>query len=129
VTTITASATPSILVTVPSPSPASTGESIYRTIMNRLTALEVNHTLYARYVEEQTSGVRDVLKRLGEDIGRLEGIVSFSSFCLVNRLLPFRVAGEHDARQFSALIFLDISGQGTDTDVPPNHTRMGNPKK
>ncbi|KAF9464215.1 UNC-like C-terminal-domain-containing protein [Collybia nuda] len=50
------------------------GESIYRTIMNRLTALEANHTLYTRYLEQQTSGVRDVLKRLGEDIGRLEGI-------------------------------------------------------
>jgi hypothetical protein len=44
--------------------------------MTRLTLLEGNHSLYARYVEEQTSGVRDVLKRLGEDIGRLESIVS-----------------------------------------------------
>jgi hypothetical protein len=44
--------------------------------MNRLTALEANHTLYARYVEEQTAGVRDMLKRLGEEVGRLEGIVS-----------------------------------------------------
>ncbi|KNZ78259.1 hypothetical protein J132_01238 [Termitomyces sp. J132] len=51
------------------------GESIYRTIMNRLTALEANHTLYARYVEQQTSGVREVLRRMGEDVGRLEGIV------------------------------------------------------
>jgi hypothetical protein len=61
------------------PAPSATGgESIYRTIMNRLTALEANHTLYARYVEEQTVGVRDMLKRLGEEVGRLEGIVSFS---------------------------------------------------
>jgi hypothetical protein len=44
--------------------------------MNRLTALEANHTLYARYVEEQTAGVRDMLKRLGEEVGRLESIVS-----------------------------------------------------
>lgn len=57
--------------------PVSTGgESIYRTIMNRLTALEANTTLYARYVEEQTAGMREVLRRLTEDIGRLEGIVS-----------------------------------------------------
>ncbi|KAI0671164.1 UNC-like C-terminal-domain-containing protein [Trametes maxima] len=55
--------------------PASTGgESIYRLIMNRLTALEANTTLYARYVEEQTAGMREVLRRLGEDIGRLESI-------------------------------------------------------
>ncbi|KAA1472172.1 hypothetical protein DENSPDRAFT_838372 [Dentipellis sp. KUC8613] len=56
------------------PSVPSTGESIYRTIMNRLTALEANNTLYARYVEEQTAGIREVLRRLGEDVGRLEGI-------------------------------------------------------
>ncbi|KAI0642933.1 UNC-like C-terminal-domain-containing protein [Trametes meyenii] len=55
--------------------PASTGgESIYRLIMNRLTALEANTTLYARYVEEQTAGMREVVRRLGEDIGRLESI-------------------------------------------------------
>ncbi|KAF9220284.1 hypothetical protein BS17DRAFT_787861 [Gyrodon lividus] len=50
------------------------GESIYRTIMNRLTVLEANHTLYARYVQEQTAGVREVLKKLGEEVGRLESI-------------------------------------------------------
>ena len=64
----------------PSVPPVPTGgESIYRTIMNRLTALESNHTLYARYVEEQTAGVRETLKKLGEEVGRLEGIVSLSS--------------------------------------------------
>lgn len=60
--------------------PISTGgESIYRTIMNRLTALEGNTTLYARYVEEQTAGIREVLLRMGEDLGRLEGIVRSAS--------------------------------------------------
>ncbi|EEB95537.1 hypothetical protein MPER_05476, partial [Moniliophthora perniciosa FA553] len=54
--------------------PATGGESIYRTIMNRLTALETNHTLYARYFEEQTNNVREMLRKLGEDVGRLEGI-------------------------------------------------------
>lgn len=62
----------------PPPPPATGGESIYRTIMNRLTALEANHTLYVRYVEEQTNGVREMIRRLGEDVGRLDGIVSFS---------------------------------------------------
>lgn len=42
--------------------------------MNRLTALEANQTLYTRYVEEQTNGIREMLRRLGEDVGRLEGI-------------------------------------------------------
>ena len=56
--------------------PVSGGESIYRTIMNRLTALEANHTLYTRYVEQQNTGVREILKGLAEDVGRLEGIVS-----------------------------------------------------
>ncbi|KAF5382602.1 hypothetical protein D9615_002748 [Tricholomella constricta] len=78
-TSMTASITPSIVVSMPTVSPpvmpvTTGGESIYRTIMNRLTALEANHTLYARYVEQQTSGVREVLRRLGEDVGRLEGI-------------------------------------------------------
>lgn len=54
--------------------PSASGESIYRTIMNRLSALEINHTLYARYVEQQNTAIRDVLKRLSEDVGRLEGI-------------------------------------------------------
>ena len=46
--------------------------------MNRLTAAERNATLYARYVEEHTAAVREALRRLGEDVGRLEGIVSTS---------------------------------------------------
>ncbi|KAF7967756.1 hypothetical protein HWV62_11325 [Athelia sp. TMB] len=54
--------------------PTTGGESIYRTIMNRLTALEANNTLYARYVEEQTAGVREMIRRLGEEVGRLEGL-------------------------------------------------------
>ncbi|PFH54020.1 hypothetical protein AMATHDRAFT_805 [Amanita thiersii Skay4041] len=54
--------------------PAASGESIYRLIMNRLTALETNYTLYTRYVEQQNTAVRELLKRLGEDVGRLEGI-------------------------------------------------------
>ncbi|KAL6301968.1 UNC-like C-terminal-domain-containing protein [Sparassis latifolia] len=69
--TVTGSAYP-----LPQPlSPVATGgESVYRTIMNRLMMLEANTTLYTRYVEEQTTGVREVLRRLGEDVGRLEGI-------------------------------------------------------
>ncbi|KAF8495675.1 UNC-like C-terminal-domain-containing protein [Russula emetica] len=58
----------------PSPVNVHSGESIYRTIMNRLSALEANTTLHARYVEEQTSAMREMLRRLSEDVGRLEGI-------------------------------------------------------
>ncbi|KAI8986140.1 UNC-like C-terminal-domain-containing protein [Trametes punicea] len=66
---------PSYSHSAPPAPPASTGgESIYRLIMNRLNALEANTTLYARYVEEQTAGMREVLRRLTEDIGRLESI-------------------------------------------------------
>lgn len=73
-----ASSSSSVALSHPQPIPPvpTGGESIYRTIMNRLTALESNHTLYARYVEEQTAGVRDTLKKLAEEVGRLEGIVS-----------------------------------------------------
>ncbi|KAF8635822.1 hypothetical protein AX15_000021 [Amanita polypyramis BW_CC] len=66
--------TPSVPVISQAATPSTSGESIYRVIMNRLTALEANHTLYARYVEQQNTAVRELLKRLGEDVGRLEGI-------------------------------------------------------
>lgn len=62
------------------PSSQWSGESIYRTIMNRLTILEANHTLHARYVEEQTAGVREVLRRLNEEVGRLESVVGGPTF-------------------------------------------------
>ena len=58
----------------------SSGESIYRTIMNRIAILELNATLHARYVEEHSVGVRELLKRLTEEVGRLEGIVRFSEY-------------------------------------------------
>ncbi|KAF8320407.1 hypothetical protein DL93DRAFT_1838288 [Clavulina sp. PMI_390] len=49
-------------------------ESIYRNIMNRLTVLESNSTLGVRYMEEQTRYLRDALKRLEKDVGRLENL-------------------------------------------------------
>ena len=70
------SSSPSVAV-APSAVPPTRGvESIYSTIMNRLTAIESNHPLYTRYIDQQSSVIREVLKRLGEDVGRLEGIVS-----------------------------------------------------
>jgi hypothetical protein len=44
--------------------------------MNRLSILESNSSLGVRYVEEQMRTVRDALKRVEEEIGRLEGMVS-----------------------------------------------------
>ena len=61
--------------------PTRGAESIYSTIMNRLTAIESNHTLYTRYIDQQNSVIREVIKRLGEDVGRLEGIVSDDGTC------------------------------------------------
>ncbi|KAG8960585.1 hypothetical protein FRC03_006369 [Tulasnella sp. 419] len=54
--------------------PSSSGESIYRTIMNRLHILETNSTLSIAYVEEQTRSIRQVVRKLEEDVGRLEGM-------------------------------------------------------
>ncbi|KAG9076899.1 hypothetical protein FS749_011253 [Ceratobasidium sp. UAMH 11750] len=60
---------------VPSPLPSSSGgESIYRTIMNRLEVLEQNSTLSLRYVEEQNYSVRQALRRLEEEVGRLKAL-------------------------------------------------------
>lgn len=84
---------PSVIITNPVVPPPTGGESIYRTIMNRLTALESNHTLYVRYVEQQTNGVREVLRRLGEEVGRLEGIVSVLMNEFGHLLIAFRETG------------------------------------
>ncbi|KAG5636177.1 hypothetical protein H0H81_008912 [Sphagnurus paluster] len=78
-TTITTPTSSSIVIAIPVVSPpafpvTTGGESIYRTIMNRLTALEANHTLYTRYTEQQTNNMYKMLRRVGEDVGRLEGI-------------------------------------------------------
>ena len=43
--------------------------------MNKVAALETNYTLYTLYMEQQNSAIRELIKRLGEDIGRLEAVV------------------------------------------------------
>lgn len=74
VVTISTQTRPSASSMPGSGSPGS--ESIYRTIMNRLTVLESNSSLGVRYMEEQTKYVREALKRLEKDVGRLETLVS-----------------------------------------------------
>jgi hypothetical protein len=97
------------LLSIPIPSPTG-GESIYRTIMNRLTALEANQTLYSRYVEEQSARTHVVLRRLSEDIGRLDGIVRF---LFLSRLLEvYTNAGER-------------TGQGAGAGIPADNTGIG----
>lgn len=73
--------------TQPRPSPSTShgghtpgSESIYRNIMNRLTVLESNSSLGVRYMEEQTRYLREMLKRLEQDVGRLENLVCLSPF-------------------------------------------------
>ncbi|KAI0715604.1 hypothetical protein C8T65DRAFT_694654 [Cerioporus squamosus] len=60
---------PSLSATTPRTTPHDLKPTIYR-----LTALKASNTLYARYVEEQTAGMCEVLWRLAEDTGRMEGI-------------------------------------------------------
>lgn len=77
--TITQTVSTTIILSAATPSPSSpvpNGESVYRMIINRLTVLEGNQTLYAKYVEEQGRMVNIRLERMEEDIGRLGGIVS-----------------------------------------------------
>ncbi|KZT61127.1 hypothetical protein CALCODRAFT_491505 [Calocera cornea HHB12733] len=62
-TTTSVQQTPSYTLSVVPPS-IPTGESIYRTIMNRLTLLEVNTTLGTRYMEEQSRMMQEAFKRL-----------------------------------------------------------------
>ena len=71
--------------------------------MNRITMLELNTTLHARYVEENTVGVRELLKRLTEEIGRLEGIVRRSFLKAGSNALTTRgvYRGKHRLRHIS----------------------------
>ncbi|KAH7103467.1 UNC-like C-terminal-domain-containing protein [Auriculariales sp. MPI-PUGE-AT-0066] len=57
------------------PPPPQAGDSIYRTIMNRLSMLESNSTLVARFVEQQAISIRDALRRMEEEVGRINGDV------------------------------------------------------
>lgn len=78
--------------------------------MNRLTTLEANHTLYARYVEEQTASVREVLRKLNEEVGRLESIVSVPTLAInwhVDRTVALRLESD------------------TGTNVPTYSSRVG----
>ena len=52
------------------------GESVYRMILNRLSNLEGNQTLYARYVEDQARSANDRLRILEQEVGRLGALVS-----------------------------------------------------
>ncbi|KAF7374448.1 Sad1-unc-like c-terminal [Mycena sanguinolenta] len=85
------------------PAPAA-GESIYRTIMNRLTALEANHTLYTRYVEEHTSAVREMLRRVDEDLGRAEGMGNAQAQTYARTLLEWEKQRKRVDTDFHELI-------------------------
>ncbi|CAE6400006.1 unnamed protein product [Rhizoctonia solani] len=61
---------------VATPMPSTGGESIYRTIWNRLDMLERNSTLSLRYVEEQNQSVRRALRGLEEEVGRLRALTN-----------------------------------------------------
>ncbi|QRW25349.1 transmembrane and coiled-coil 2 domain protein [Rhizoctonia solani] len=61
---------------IATPIPSTGGESIYRTIWNRLEMLERGSTLSLRYVEEQNQSVRQALRRLEEEVGRLRALTN-----------------------------------------------------
>jgi hypothetical protein len=71
----------SIVSPLPSPSPTTvhSGESIYRIIMNRLSALEANTTLYAHCVDADDCHARAVPDRVFErDSVSDDGLMSVS---------------------------------------------------
>ncbi|CAE6444933.1 unnamed protein product [Rhizoctonia solani] len=71
------STTPVLKATqIATPMPSTGGESIYRTIWNRLDMLERGSTLSLRYVEEQNQSVRQALRRLEEEVGRLRALTN-----------------------------------------------------
>lgn len=108
-------ATPSMPAVSQAVTPSTSGESIYRVIMNRLTALEANHTLYARYVEQQNTAVRELLNRLSEDVGRLEGIVSVDITARRFLLIDYR-----DVPKGKHINVLSRNGRGKDNNFKWN---------
>jgi len=71
-TKVIATTTTSVVVAPTAPG----GESVYRMILNRLSNLEGNQTLYARYIEDQARSANDRLRILEEEVGRLGALVS-----------------------------------------------------
>ncbi len=51
---------------------ATTGESVFRTLSNRLTSLEVNTSLYSLFLEEQTRSIRTSLHRMEDHLSVVE---------------------------------------------------------
>lgn len=70
------------------------GESVYRMILNRLSNLEGNQTLYARYVEDQARSANDRLRILEEEVGRLGALVSSFILLLRSHALKRRPIGK-----------------------------------
>ena len=68
--------------------------------MKRITALELNATLHARYIEEHTVGVRELLKRLTEEVGRLDGIVRRLRYCSSRGIDPQNFQGKVQAQLY-----------------------------
>lgn len=73
------------------------GESVYRMILNRLSNLEGNQTLYARYVEDQARSANDRLRILEEEVGRLGAHVGSSIPLLQGPELKKRPIGKSPA--------------------------------
>ncbi|KAG8815532.1 hypothetical protein FRC17_000674 [Serendipita sp. 399] len=82
----------------------SSGESIYRIIINRLANLEANQTLYARYVEEQGRMVNTRLERMEEDIGRLGAIVASQQRNVAKMIEKHKAEIEYAQEQLAAQV-------------------------
>lgn len=65
---------PPVILPLVQPTP---GESIYATIMKRLSTLERNQTLSMHYIEAQSQMIRDIFTRVEKRLGDAESTVSF----------------------------------------------------
>lgn len=61
--------------------------------MNRLASLESNSTLVVSFVEQQARSIRDALRRMEEDVGRITGDVSTVHPFTSTTLILFCFAG------------------------------------
>ncbi|CAG7854924.1 Uncharacterized protein slp1 {ECO:0000250/UniProtKB:Q12232} AltName: Full=SUN-like protein 1 {ECO:0000250/UniProtKB:Q12232}; Flags: Precursor [Serendipita indica DSM 11827] len=97
-TIILSAATPSSSTAIPN------GESVYRMIMNRISSLEANQTLYARYVEEQGRSVNIRLELIEEDIGRLGAVMTSQQQRIKKMFERHRIDTERAHNQLAAQV-------------------------
>lgn len=100
-----------------------TQDSIYQTIMKRLSLLESNATLSLRYVEEQSQNLRDLLLRIEKkQNSRIDLFFNEFNNSVFSQLQLFR--NQHSQFLTQAITDLQVMKKQADQDVSALSSRM-----